>query len=298
MSSTLTGFASLEAGRIVTAGGVRTHVHEAGDGPPLLLLHGSGPGVSAWANWRVALPELARRFRVIAPDQLGFGATDAPADGRYGRAAWTAHALAVLDALDVDRISIVGNSMGGAIALSVAAARPERVDRLVLMGTVGLPLELTPGLDQVWGYTPDRERMRALIELFAHDDGLATSDLVELRYARSAEPRTRASYEAMFPAPRQRWLDDLALSDAELAVVRHPVLLVHGRDDEVIPFSASLAALERLADAELHAFSACGHWVQIERASRFVDVVVDFLHAGAAAAPSRSSEESHDHRVT
>jgi 2-hydroxymuconate-semialdehyde hydrolase len=277
--ATTTTRPSPDLGRTITAGGVRTHLHEAGDGPPLLLLHGSGPGVSAWANWRVVLPGLARSFRVVAPDQLGFGATDAPADGRFGRRAWTEHAIAVLEELDLGRVSIVGNSMGGAIALSVAAARPDLVDRLVLMGTVGVPLELSPGLDQVWGYTPDRDRMRALIELFAFDDALATGDLVELRYASSAQERTRASYEAMFPAPRQRWLDDLTLDDAELAAVTHPTLLVHGRDDEVIPFASSLTALERLPRAELHAFSRCGHWVQIEQAHRFVDVVADFLRA-------------------
>jgi 2-hydroxymuconate-semialdehyde hydrolase len=280
----------LETGRSIAAGGVRTHLHDAGEGAPLLLLHGSGPGVSAWANWRRVLPELARGFRVLAPDQLGFGATERPADGRYGRRAWTEHALAVLDALAVERVSVVGNSMGGAIALSIAAARPALVDRLVLMGTCGLPMQLTPGLDRVWGYTPDRDAMRELVELFAYDDALATRDLVELRYAQSAQPEARASYEAMFPAPRQRWLDDLALADAELARVDHPTLLVHGRDDEVIPFSASLRALDALADAELHAFSRCGHWVQIERSRRFVDVVVEFLRADAST-PHAPQEE-------
>lgn len=269
----------LEAGRSIEVAGVRTHLHEAGTGAPLLLLHGSGPGVSAWANWRPVILPLASEFSVIAPDQLGFGATGAPSDGRYGRAAWTGHALAVLDELAIDRVSIVGNSMGGAIALSIAAARPELVDRLVLMGTCGVSMELTPGLDQVWGYTPDRERMRRLIELFAHDDSLATSELVELRYALSADPRQRSSYEAMFPAPRQRWLDDLTLDEDELGAVDHPTLLVHGHEDEVIPFSASLTAIDRLANAELHGFSNCGHWVQIEQSNRFVDVVVNFLRA-------------------
>ena len=200
------------AGRTIQAGGVQTHLHDAGDGAPLLLLHGSGPGVSAWANWRLVLPELAHDFRVLAPDQLGFGATGRPLDGRYGRHAWTEHAVAVLDALKLDKVSVVGNSMGGAIALSLAAARPDLVDRLILMGTCGVPMALSAVLDQVWGYTPDRDGMRELIELFAYDDTLATGDLVEMRYAQSADAEARASYEAMFPAPRQRWLDDLALA--------------------------------------------------------------------------------------
>ncbi len=267
-------------GHVVEAAGVRTNVHVAGSGPPVLLLHGSGPGVSAWVNWRLVLPALAKNFQVVSPDQLGFGATGRPADGRYGRVAWTRHAIAVLEALELERVHVVGNSMGGAIALSIAALRPDLVDRLVLMGTTGVALDLPPGLDQVWGYTPDRERMRALVELFAHDPSIATADLVELRYRQSADPDARSSYEAMFPAPRQRWLDDLALPDATLRAIEQPTLLVHGREDRVIPFSASLRAFELLPNAELHAFGHCGHWVQIERTGRFHQVVTDFLRAG------------------
>lgn len=268
-------------GRFVEAAGIRTHVHVAGSGPPVLLLHGSGPGVSAWANWRLVLPALATEgFHVVAPDQLGFGATGRPAGGGYGREAWTAHAIAVLDALGLDRVHVVGNSMGGAIALSIAARRPELVERLVLMGTTGVALELPAGLDQVWSYTPDRERMRALVELFAYDPAIATDELVELRYRQSADPDARSSYEAMFPAPRQRWIDDLALPDATLRTIAQPTLLVHGREDRVIPFAASLRAFELLPNAELHAFGHCGHWVQIERTSRFLAVVADFLRAG------------------
>lgn len=282
MASTAFFSEQLQTGRQVEAGGVATQLHDAGEGPPVLLLHGSGPGVSAWANWRMVLPELAGEFRVLAPDQLGFGATGRPTDGRYGRRAWTEHAIAVLEALELEQVSIIGNSMGGAIALSVAAARPDLVDRLVLMGTVGVAFELSSGLNTVWGYTPDRERMRRLIELFAFDDSLATGDLVEMRYAQSADPEARASYEAMFPAPRQRWVNDLALDVTELHGIAQPTLLVHGHEDEVIPFATSLRALEVLPRAELHAFTRCGHWVQIEQTRRFLAVARDFLRGGVS----------------
>jgi 2-hydroxymuconate-semialdehyde hydrolase len=278
VSSTTNVAESLEAGRFIEAAGALTHIHEAGDGPPVLLLHGSGPGVSAWANWRLVLPELSRHAHVIAPDQLGFGRTARTADQRYGRSVWTEHAIAVIEELGLEDVAIIGNSMGGAVALSVAATRPDLISRLVLMGTCGVPVKLTPGLDAVWGYTPDRERMRRLIEIFAYDDTLASGDLVDMRYTQSMDPEARASYEAMFPEPRQRWLDDLALSDDELAAVDHRTLLIHGRDDEVIPLQASLTAFQSLANAELHCFAKCGHWVQIEQNRRFIDVVVDFLH--------------------
>ena len=272
-----TAVAPTATGRFIDAAGVRTHVHEVGSGAPVLLLHGSGPGVSAWANWRLVLPALAESFHVLAPDQLGFGATGRPVDGRYGREAWTQHAIAVLEELELERVSVVGNSMGGAIALALAAARPDLVERIVLMGTTGVAFELPDGLDQVWGYTPGRARMRALVELFAYDHSIVTDDLVDLRYEQSAEPAARASYEAMFPAPRQRWLDDLALPDVELRAIGQRTLLVHGREDRVIPFAASLQAFDLLPNAELHAFGHCGHWVQIEQNRRFIDVVTDFL---------------------
>ena len=258
------------------------------DAPPVLLLHGSGPGVTAAANWRPVIPALSADRRVIAPDQLGFGGTASgqPGSGgtasgqprRYGRAAWTAHALALLDALGLETVDVIGNSMGGAIALSMAVARPGSVRRIVLMGSMGVAMALPPGLDAVWGYTPGRDQMREVIGLFAHDHRLITDELIELRYQASLSPSVRDSWEAMFPAPRQRWVDDLALSGAELAAIAHPVLLVHGRDDRVVPWRPSSAQLlDLLPDARLHVLAGCGHWTMIEKTAEFLGVVQPFL---------------------
>jgi 2-hydroxymuconate-semialdehyde hydrolase len=273
---------TVPAGRVDVAG-VWTAVIDTGtpDGtaaPPVLLLHGSGPGVTAAANWRPVIPALSASRRVIAPDQLGFGATATGEQRTYGRAAWTGHALALLDTLGLGTVDIIGNSMGGAIALSIAAARPEAVRRLVLMGPVGVAMALPPGLDTVWGYTPGVEQMRQVIELFAYDRRLITDELVELRYQASLDPPVRDSWAAMFPEPRQRWVDDLALSDAELAAIRAPVLIVHGRDDQVVPWRRSSAQLvDLLPDVRLHVIAGCGHWVMIERTADFLAVVQPFL---------------------
>jgi 2-hydroxymuconate-semialdehyde hydrolase len=246
--------------------------------PPVLLLHGSGPGVTATANWRLVIPALCGERRVVAPDQLGFGGTATGERRTYGRAAWTDHALALLDTLGTGTVDIIGNSMGGAIALSIAAARPEAVRRLVLMGSMGVAMALPEGLDTVWAYTPGLERMRRVIDLFAYNRALVTDDLVELRYRASLEPAVRDSWEAMFPEPRQRWVDDLALSGAELAGIAAPVLMVHGRDDRVIPWRASSAQLmDLLPDARLHLLSGCGHWTMIEKTADFLAVVEPFL---------------------
>jgi pimeloyl-ACP methyl ester carboxylesterase len=275
---------TLTASRLDVAG-VPTAVIDTGapadaDGPPVLLLHGSGPGVTALANWRPVIPALSAARRVIAPDQLGFGGTATGEPRRFGRAAWTEHALALLDTLGVPAVDIIGNSMGGAIALSMAAARPAAVRRIAAMGSMGVAMALPSGLDTVWGYTPGVPQMREVIGLFAHNRALITDDLIELRYQASLHPPVRDSWAAMFPPPRQPWVDDLALSGAELAGIGVPVLLVHGRDDRVVPWRESSAQLvDLLPDSRLHVLSGCGHWTMIEKTADFLAVVQPFLSA-------------------
>ncbi len=121
--------------------------------------------------------------------------------------AWRAHLLGFADALGLERFSIVGNSFGGGLAISMAVHAPERVDRLVLMGSVGVSFPLTDGLDAVWGYEPSLEAMRGLLDIFAFDRALVTDELARLRYAASIRPGFQESFSAMFPAPRQRGVD-------------------------------------------------------------------------------------------
>jgi 2-hydroxymuconate-semialdehyde hydrolase len=271
------------APRILDVAGVATAVIDTGTpagatGPPVLLLHGSGPGVTATANWRPVIPAISAQNRVIAPDQLGFGGTATGEQRTYGRAAWTDHALALLDTLEVGEVDIIGNSMGGAIALSIAAARPDAVRRIVLMGSMGVAMALPAGLNTIWGYTPGVEQMRQVIGLFAYNRELITDELVEMRYQASLNPTVRDSWAAMFPEPRQRWVDDLALSGTELAAARAPVLMVHGRDDQVVPWQVSSAQLlDLLPDSRLHVLSGCGHWTMIEKTAEFLAVVGSFL---------------------
>ena len=277
--------ANPELGRRVRTGGFETNLLEAGAGDPVLFIHGSGPGVSAWANWRLVLPVLARERRVIAPDMVGFGFTDRPAGIRYSMDTWVRQALDLLDALDLPRVDLVGNSFGGALALALATRHPERVRRLVLMGSVGVPFEITPGLDAVWGYTPSFETMRGLLDIFAYSRALVTDELAQLRYEASIRPGFQESFSAMFPAPRQRWVDAMTSPEAAIRALPHQTLVVHGREDQVIPLANSLTLANWIPRAQLHVFGQCGHWTQIEHAARFAQLVANFLAEAGADEP-------------
>jgi 2-hydroxymuconate-semialdehyde hydrolase len=276
-----------ELGTRIRTGAFHTNVLDAGRGAPVLLIHGSGPGVSAWANWRGVLPALAANRRVIAPDMVGFGFTDRPAGIRYTMATWVQQTLDLMDALDLERADVVGNSFGGALALALAIRAPQRVRRLVLMGSVGVPFAITPGLDAVWGYQPSLEAMRALLDIFAFDRALVTDELARLRFEASIRPGFQESFGAMFPAPRQASVDAMASAEADIRALPHETLVIHGREDRVIPLANSLTLAQWISNSQLHVFGHCGHWTQIEHKDRFNRLVEGFL-AEADAGPPRT----------
>ncbi|WP_338470561.1 alpha/beta hydrolase [Niallia sp. XMNu-256] len=276
---------TLENGKYIDVKGIRTHYHEAGQGEALLLIHGSGPGVSAWANWRLALPTLSEHFHVYAPDVVGFGYTDRPAGIKYSIDAWVNHMIDFIETIGEKKVSIVGNSFGGAIALNLVHRRPDLVNKVILMGSVGNKSTISKGLDAVWGYEPSFENMKELIKIFAYDQtSAANDDLVEMRYQSSIQEGFHEAFSSMFPAPRQRHLDAMALTDEELASIKHPVLLIHGREDQVIPLEeTSWKIAQLIPDAELHVFPHCGHWVQIEKTQEFLAQVIGFLNQAKTA---------------
>ena len=274
MSTTTT---SPEIGKSINAGGLMTNYHDMGSGFPVLMIHGSGPGVSAWVNWRLVMPELSKHRMVLAPDMAGFGFTERPEGMVYNMDTWVDQAVAFIDALDLPQVDLVGNSFGGALALALTIRRPERIRRLVLMGAVGVSFPITPALDAVWGYEPSFENMRSIMDVFAYDRGLINDELAKLRYEASIRPGFHESYASMFPAPRQRWVDALASNEADIARIEKETLIIHGREDQVIPLDNSLRFANLISRSQLHVFGRCGHWTQIEHAARFARLVGDFL---------------------
>jgi pimeloyl-ACP methyl ester carboxylesterase len=261
----------------IDAGGIQTSYLEAGAGDPVVMLHGSGPGVSAMANWQHNIGALSQRFRVLAPDIVGFGATTRPDDIVYSLRTWTDHVWAFLDAHDIEKAAIVGNSLGGRIALQMATDRPDRITKMVLMGAPGVGMTLTDGLAALRAYQPSHDAMRDLLRnYFAVDPAMITDNLVATRYEASIADGAYEAYRAMFFDPRHTG-SELGISAEEVRAIATPALLVHGREDKVVPMQVSVTMLGLLPNADLHVFSACGHWTQIERADEFSALVADYL---------------------
>ncbi|WP_281824979.1 alpha/beta fold hydrolase [Sphingobium sp. BS19] len=269
-----------EIGKSVAAGGIRTNYIEAGENKAevLLLIHGSGPGVTAFANWNGVIPAFAEHYHVYAPDMVGFGYTDCPAEiSDFTLDFWVDHIVAFMDVLGIPKARFIGNSFGGALSLAIAARHPKRVEKFVLMGAAGLRFEMSDGLREVWGYEPSLSNMRKLMETFAYDPSLVKDVIVESRHEASIRPGSHENFSRLFPEPRQEKLDRLATPEDEVRAITAPALIVHGREDVIVPVEVAYRYSALLQNSELHVFGKCGHWTQIEKRDRFIEIVLGFL---------------------
>lgn len=260
------------------------HYHEAGDGPPLLLLHGSGPGVSGWANYGDNLAAFAEHFRTLVLDFPGFGKSYS-CEGSPLFAAAPA-VIDFLDGLGLDSVPIVGNSMGGNIGSRLAAGHPDRVSALVTIGGVGMPLFAPAPAEGVkllveFVDDPTRERLVAWMESMVYDPAILTDEFVEMRWAAANEPQALADVRKMFNRKMLAAMRSASAMAADqvsvLAKIEAPTLLTFGRDDRVTPLDSVLVPMRVVRNAEVHIFPNCGHWAMIERKREFEDVVVGYL---------------------
>lgn len=260
------------------------HYHEVGDGPPLLLLHGSGPGVSGWANFRGNLPAFAQHFRTLVLDMPGFGKSYDP-DGNPAMTAPDA-VLDFLDGLGIESLPILGNSMGGGVAARLAAEHPERVTRLVTIGGVGVPFfSPTPAEGIIllveFVENPTREGLLKWMRSMVYDPAILTDEFVEMRWQSATDPVALAGIRkmynyAMLDNMRERMYGSAAGLDM-LTKIQAPTLLTFGRDDRVTPLDAMLAPMRLIKQCEVHIFYNCGHWAMIERKDEFESVVVPYF---------------------
>jgi 4,5:9,10-diseco-3-hydroxy-5,9,17-trioxoandrosta-1(10),2-diene-4-oate hydrolase len=284
--------------RFIEAAGMRLHYHEAGppDGepggaPPVVLLHGGGPGASAWSNFGRNLPVFATRFRTLMVDQPGFGRSDRPpVVGNYFTFAADAVA-ALLGELGIERAHLVGNSLGGGTAVRFALRFPRRAGRLVLMGPGGLGLNVfaadpTEGVQRLMEFAappgPSKEKLAAFLRTLVHDQRLVTDELVDERYAAASDPGALAAMAALGAS----FFDPASAQDGllwrEAHQLRQEVLLIWGREDRVNPLDGALVALKLIRRAQLHVFGGCGHWAQLEKFDEFNRLAIGFLEGTTA----------------
>ena len=260
--------------------------HEAGDGPTLLFLHGSGPGVTGWRNFRGIFGTFAAHFRCLILEFPGFGVSD----DFGGHPMITAFAAAgtFVDALGLDSVDIVGNSMGGGVGINYAIREPAKVRRLVTIGGIGTNV-FTPGpsegirLLQEFTEDPTRQRLIDWLKSMVYDQALVTEELIEERWALATDPDTlesarrmygKAAFAQMMAAMRA---SDAPMQWATMHKVSAPTLLTWGRDDRVSPLDMALIPMRTIPNAELHVFPNCGHWAMIEAKTAFESTVLSFL---------------------
>lgn len=263
-----------------SAGDVHYQVH--GEGPTLVLIHGGGPGAYGFSNYRKNIEFLSRRNRVIVMDLPGYGgsAKRAQPDGLL-----VSLSDAVCDILDHEKIesaSLVGNSLGGGTSLRFALDHPDRVDKLILMGTAGGLPPFTPfpteGLARMQtfydGEGPTLEKLSRVIDLLVFDRSAISQELLEERFRICTLPATMAD-----PPLRnfQAHPKDMLWKQG-VETITKPTLIIWGAEDRVVPLDAAFILAKLIPNADLHIFSKCGHWAQWERADEFNLLVDHFLH--------------------
>lgn len=269
-----------EGNYLTTASGLRTHYHEAGEGEAVLFLHGSGNGASGYSNFKGNYQAIAGAgYRCIVPDMVGFGLTDKPEDVDYHLDYFVQWLAETLDALGIDQVTLVGNSLGGAVALGFALAHPQRLSRLVLMAPGGLNdlpdyLEM-PGMAAMFALFQSDEpvteaRMKDFfIKAFVVNPDCVDDDLVHERFEMMKLQNPRVMQTLVVPNMTER-----------LGEITAPALGLWGLNENMMPDSGILRLAKGMPNCRLVLVPQCGHWVMIEHEALFNRMVVDFLQHG------------------
>ncbi|MFE0359240.1 alpha/beta fold hydrolase [Streptomyces nigra] len=268
--------------RIVRTPDYEIQINEAGEGHPVLLIHGTGPGATGWSNFAPNIGPLSQRFRVIAVTMPGWGESS-PQSVESGFDQGEA-VRQLLDALDIERAAVVGNSMGGGVGIIMTARWPERVSHLITMGSgvwgvnVLSPAGMTEGFRVlVETYQdPSPENFKRLVQVMCFDPTFATDEL--------AEQRSKAALA--HPEHLRDWLErakaglgqEAFMSAAQaLPTSSVPALIIHGRDDRTVHWEISLRAMSMIQDSRMVLLNRCGHWAQLEHAAEFNRLVTEFV---------------------
>lgn len=257
--------------KTATVYGAKIHYLEAGTGPVVILLHGLGGSSSNWAS---TIGPLSQKYRVIVPDQIGFGRSDKPMLN-YRVATLVDFLNGLYKELKIERASLVGNSLGGFTAAAFALAYPQKVDRIVLVDAAGfaLPKDADPRLLNALNPST-REGVKQIMSLVFYNKALFANDAaVDALFAQKIAAGDGYTV--------QRFIESIArgedVLDGKLGAIKHPTLIVWGREDELTPLAMGERFKKELPNSELLIIEKCGHVPQMEKASEFNAAVMKFL---------------------
>lgn len=260
--------------------GIRVRYLEGGAGFPVLMMHGVGPGTSIEGNFGPVLEPLAERCHVVGIDLIGFGGSGRkPAAPYFDVGLWLRQARAMLDVLPPGPCGVAGHSLGGALALKLAAANP-RITKVLTSSTVGASYTIPPALDAFWSPPADREALRqAMLRMVANPAAL-TDAMIDDRWKLLSSGDYAAYFAELFPAPHQRYLDAAVITDAEFAAIRADVTMLHGRDDQPCPPDLTTLAIARqLPAADVRLLGRCGHNLPRERTQDYLSAALALFAA-------------------
>ena len=262
------------------ANGYRIHYLDEGEGEAVMFLHGSGPGASGHSNFKGNYPSLvAAGYRCLVPDHIGYGFSDKPDDRDHPLAFFVECMIQTLDCAGVDRCTLVGNSLGGAVALGMALEYPERVDKLILMAPGGLSelhqYQQMPGMQKVFAVFGSGEPVthEVMKDLFAtglmHNPAHATDELVaeRMQIMQIMNGHVMATMQIPVLTDRLKELDC-------------PVLGFWGLNEQMMPENGIMAMAHNIKQLRLVLVSECGHWVMVEHEDMFNRYCLDFLQHG------------------
>ena len=256
----------------------RIHYHEQGEGEVVIFLHGAGTGASGYSNFKGNYPAFAQAgYRCIVPDLLGYGLSSKPDIEQYDLDFFIAGVKGLVDALGLKHITLLGNSLGGAVALGYALAHPQDVKRLILMapgGVEDLDTYLAmPGIANMFKVYQSGKTgaaaMRDVMTMQLFDPTLLTDDIINER-APIAETQTQAA-RSILKVPNMT---------ARLHELRCPVFGFWGVNDQFNPVSGTTKLVDNCPQARIIVLNQCGHWVQVEHREMFNRACIDFLQHG------------------
>ena len=259
------------AERDIALEGHRVHIWEGGQGFPILMLHGSGPGAGTVGNWRLVLEPLVGRYRIVATDLIGFGASGRKEQEPYfDLPLWRRQAQAALDLLPAGDTGVIGHSLSASLALGLAIDNP-RVTKVMTTGAMGARGMANRETEICWRFPETREELREAAEILVHDPSVITDAFLDARMAILHDGEYGPYFRSMFAGDKQRFIDAAVLAPEKLAALTCDVMMLHGRDDRPFPCEENTRVLARhIPKADTLVIAECGHSPALEHPDKLL----------------------------